>query len=340
MPGTANEYPLLRNSVLVGIIREFKTDITLFEGAPWCPATDYPTDTIEWDIVEGAMGMTPAVYPGAPSPIQKHPRIAHKSFKTVQWREKFVLDENDLMYLRQPGTYDQNYGQQIIADRLRDLNTRVETRLEYLRWSMLAGSLTVTYPDAVTQTVDYEVPGGRKPTVATPWATIATADPMKNVSAWKLLFRGTPVQMGVLKMNQVTFNYLPTNAAVRSLIQYQFGYDLVRSGNLVPSNAISQAFDGTTIEIYDGGYIDDRGTFNPFIADDVVICLPKSTPEKWCQFLQSPNMHHGGQTPQPGKFARPIWKLDDDPISVEVLGGVYGLPVMYHCDWHLYCDVS
>lgn len=342
MPGTANQYPLLKNSVLTGVVRDFKTDVSTFRGAPWCPIVGAKpgTDTIEWDIVTGAKGMTPAVYPGAPSPILVHKPVAHKSFKTVQWREKMVYSETDLLYLRQPGTYDQTYGQGMIADDLSDLNVRVETRLEYLRWQMLAGSLTITYPDTVTQTIDYEVPSGNKPTVSVPWATAATADPVANVNAWKLLMRGTPVQPGSLTMNQKTYNYLPAITTIRDLIQYQFGYDLVRSGGLVPMGAVSEAFQGLPIEIYDGGYINDSGVWTPFVADDVVIVLPKSTPEKWTEFLTTDNLQHGGQTPQNGKFARSIWKLDDDPMSVEVVAGIYGLPVMYHSDWHLYADVS
>jgi hypothetical protein len=339
MAGTANQYPLLRNSVLTGIIREFKTDISIFRGAPWCPMKNYPVDTIEWDIVVGAMGMTPAVYPDAESPVKAHPAIKHKSFKTVQWREKFIFGETDLVMLRRPGTYDENYGNQMIADRLQDLNTRIETRLEYLRWAMLAGSITVTYPDAKTQVIDYEVPSGNKPTAATPWATEASADPIANVNAWKMLFRGTPVALGSLEMTQETYNHLPSNTAIKALIQYQFGYDLVRSGGLVPLGAIQEALSGVPIIVNDSGYINDSGTFVPFIADDFVVCLPKATPERWCEFMVTPHMYAGTETPSNGKFARPIWHLDDDPVSVEVVGGVYGLPVMYHADWHLYCDV-
>jgi hypothetical protein len=336
----AQLYPLLKNSIMTGIVRNIKTDTSTFHGATWCPMKDYPTQNIEWDILSGATGMTPAVYPDAPTPILKHPGLAHKSFQAVQWREKMVFGETDLMYLRKPGTWDEQYGNQMLADRLTDLNTRLETRYEYLRWSMLTGSITITYPDAITQAVDYEVPSGNKPTAGTLWSSTSTADPVANVAAWKLLFRGTAVRLGKLVMNQVTYNYLPANSAIRALIQYQFGYDLVRSGALVPQAAVNEALGGTPIEINDAGYVNDSGTFVPFLADGKVLGLPQSTPERWCEFMSTPNMHHGGQNPQSGKFARPIWHLDDDPISVEVIVGEYGLPVMYHTDWHLYITVG
>ena len=342
MAGVANQlYPQLKNTVLSGIIREFKTDLSLFTGAPWCPIVGAKpgTDTIEWDIVTGAKGMTPAVYPNAPSPIQAHPGVGHKSFKTVQWREKFVLDETDLLYLRTPGTWDKAYGNQMIADRMSDLNTRIETRLEYLRWQMLTGTIRVTYPDAKYQDVDYEVPSGNKPTAGTLWSNVAST-PMANVGAWKILFRGTPVRMGKMVMNQATYNYLPLVTEVRNMIQYTFGYDLVRSGGLVPMGAVNEAFQGIPIEINDSGYVAENGTWTPFLADGKILFLPASTPEKWCEFLSTDNMYSGSQTPQNGKFARPNWKLDDDPISVEVIGGIYGLPVMYHTDWHLYATVA
>ena len=342
MAGTANQYPLLKNTVLNGVIRELKTDLGMFTGAPWCPIKGAKpgTDTIEWDILYGATGMTPAVYPNSPSPIKAHPKVAHKSFKTVQWREKFVLDETDLLYLRRPGTWDESYGSQIIADRMSDLNVRVETRVEYLRWAMLTGGITITYPDAKTQVVDYEVPAANKPTAGTLWSVPATADPIANVNAWKLLHRGKPVRMGKMTMNQVTYNYLPAITAIRNLIQYTFGYDLVRSGGLVPMGAVQEAFQGLPIEINDSGYVSDADAFTPFLADGKVLFLPAGVPERWCEFLTTDTMSHGGTTPQQGKFARPIFKLDDDPISVEVIGGIYGLPVMYHSDWHLYATVG
>jgi len=221
-----------------------------------------------------------------------------------------------------------------------DLNVRIETRLEYLRWQMLTGTITITYPDTKTQAVDYEVPSGNKPTVSTLWSDATNADAVSDVGAWKFLFRGTPVKAGKLVMNQFTYNYLPAMTKIRNLIQYQFGYDLVRSGGLVPMGAVGEALGGLPIEINDSGYVNDSAAFTPFLADKKVLVLPASTPEKWCEFLSTTNMHHGGQTPQAGKFARPIWKLDDDPISVEVLGGIYGLPVMYHTDWHIYATVA
>lgn len=340
MAGTANQYPLLKNTILTGIIREFKTDTSIFGGATWCPAKDYPVETIEWDILYGATGMTPAVYPDAPTPILKHPAISHKSFKSVQWREKMVFGETDLMYLRKPGTWADNYGSQMLADRMGDLNVRLETRFEYLRWTMLTGSLVITYPDAITQTIDYEVPNANKPTAGTLWSATTTADPVLNIAAWKLLFRGKPVQMGKAVMNQVTYNYLPANSAIRSLIQYTFGYDLVRTNGLVPDGAVAEALGGMPITINDSGYVSDAGVFTPFLADGKVLFLPGSTPERWCEFMTTPNMYHGGPTPQSGKFARPIWKLDDDPMSVEIICGMYGLPVMYHSDWHLYATVG
>jgi hypothetical protein len=340
MAGTANQYPLLKNTILTGIVRNFKTDTSTFHGATWCPMKDYPVETIEWDIINGATGMTPAVYPDAPTPIRAHPAIGHKSARSVQWREKMVFGETDLMYLRRPGTFSENYGNQMLADRMSDLNVRLETRFEYLRWAMLTGSIVVTYPDGVTQTVDYEVPGANKPTAGTLWSNAGTSDPLANVAAWKLLFRGAPVSMGSMTMNQVTYNYLPANTAIRNLIQYTYGYDLVRSGGLVPAGAVQEALGGTPITINDSGYVSDAGVFTPFLADGKVLFMPSGTPERWCEFMSTPNMHHGGQTPESGKFARPIWKLEDDPISVEVLCGMYGLPVMYHTDWHLYATVG
>lgn len=342
MAGTAEQYPLLKNSILTGVIREFATDTSTFQGAPWCPMKGAKpgTDTIEWDIKYGMTGMTPAVRPNSASPVRAHPKIGHKSFKTVQWREKFILDETDLLYLRRPGTYDENYGNEMIGDRLAELNVRIETRLEYLRWAMLAGSVTITYPDTVTQAIDYEVPAGNMPTVAVLWSNAAAADPLANVGAWKLLFRGKPVTFDTITMNQVVYNYIPACTSVRNLIQYQFGYDLVRSGGLVPMGAVQEALGGVFIKINDSGYVSDAGVFTPFLGDDKVVALPKSTPDKWCEFLTTDHMYGGTETPSQGKFARPIFHLDGDPISVEVIGGVYGLPVMYHSDWHLFATIA
>lgn len=339
MAAVNGEYPLLKSSILTGIVRNIKTDTSTFTGATWCPMKDYKTQNIEWDILNGATGMTPAVYPDAPTPILKHKKIGHKSAASVQWREKMVLGETDLMYLRKPGTWEEQYGEAQLAEDLTDLNTRLETRLEYLRWQMLTGSIRVTYPDGVYQDVDYEVPTACKPTAGVSWATAATADPIANVAAWRLLHRGTAVRMGSMTMNQLTYNYLPAITSIRNLIQYTFGYDLVRSGGLVPDGAVREAFGGLPITINDSGYVTDAGVFTPFLADGKVLFLPSRTPEKWCQFMTTPNMHNGTTQPQTGKFSRPIWHLDDDPISVEVIVGMYGLPVMFHSDWHLYASV-
>lgn len=333
------EYPLLTMAVMSEVVRNYETDTSQFSAAAWCPTRPYQRSLIEWDVLYGAKGMTPPVYPESPAPILKHPAVGHKSFKTVQWREKSVFTEDDLITLRRVGTYDEPAAFDMMNEQLRQLNVRLDTRLEWLRWKMLAGEVTIEYEDGPAQVVDYEVPVANIPTVTTGWDTHATATPHLDVQAWKLLFRGTGARPTILEMNQVTNNHVRNNETIIDIVKYTYGYDLVRAGSLVPQNALSEVFEGLPVRVNESGWVDDSGNFQLFVPDLSVILFGEG-PESRCDFATTPNMYTGRPTPQTGKFARPIFYLDDDPIRVEVVVGMYGLPRMPHPNWHIYADVS
>lgn len=325
------EFPVLTNILLNEIVRNIKTDTSKFIGQSFCPLVSVPADKIEWDVITGESGMTPAVSKYAASPPRKVMVMAHKIFNTASWREKIILAASDLTLLRRPGTWDQPYGQELITQHLVNLNIRLETRIEYLIWKAItAGAITITQTDpAITYTVDYGVSGDFKVTATPYWSSASTATPVTNIEAWELLFRGTGAEAAKIIMNKKTYGYLLANAEIKSWYAYTYGRELVAGSSLGPKLC------GLDLQVYDGGYTDEStGVFTPFIPDTVVLIQAQGPAgEQVMDFATSPSAYKGGLlNPQPGKYVKTILHDEGDPPNAELIAGIDGLPRMFRAD--------
>lgn len=324
------EFPVLTNILLNEIVRNIKTDTSKFIGQSFCPIVPLPGDKVEWDVINGESGMTPAVAKYAESPIHKVAVLSHKIFEAASWREKSILTASDLTLLRRPGTWDQSYGQQMITERLAGLNTRLDSRIEWLIWQAIAvGTITIAQTDpAIAFTVDYGIAGALKPTATPYWSVSATATPIANIEAWKILFRGTGCTARKIIMNEKVYGYLLANAEIKSWYMYTYGREMVAGSALGPKLC------GLDLQVYDGGYNTDAGVYTPFISDSTVLIQGEGPAgEKVMDFGSPPSAYKGGVlNPQPGKFAKVIMHDDDDPPHADLIVGIDGLPRLWRAD--------
>lgn len=114
--------------------------------------SQYPSDTIEWEIEYASGGMTPFVAPGSVAPSVGIDGVSKGSAKAAYWKEKMFFDEEFLNNLREPGrpaTYQT--AQRHLAKGLRKLRFRCERRREW----MMAKAFT-------TGAISYLMTGGTK----------------------------------------------------------------------------------------------------------------------------------------------------------------------------------
>jgi len=342
MPESIIQWPTI--NILNRVINEFAVDPTTFIGVNMLPVvTEMGTD-IKWDILGGTLGMTQA-YQMDSEPRNINFRVLKtKTMGTMGWAETAVLNETDLLYIRNAGTLSDRAGRKLLALRLEQLNTRLETRMEYLRWSAMQGVLNVNQ-NGVNRVVDYEVPANHKPVLVgnRKWDDLANADPLSDFMDWSLLFRGTGAGRPIAYMNKHTSQWLAKNATIRDLVK-QSSNTLLLGPMSVDRIVMPLVSDLDSIVVYDGGFTDEQGNWQTFIPDGVVILKAQGpVGEPFGDMVTTPSIRNGGiDNPTGGKFT--IFKEEIGPEytvqRVTVGAGFYGLPRIYHPNWLVVATVA
>jgi hypothetical protein len=328
---------------LTEVVRNIRTDINAFRGAQLLTGgVDLKTElglTIEYDVTYDATGMTPPTALNDPSPINEKVVVDHIFFTNQEWREKMIIDREKIAKLRAPGNkLEEMWAEQYMVDCMIELNQRLETRFEWMRFKALSGSLIVpATKNKPAFTIDYKVPSNNKPTAATLWSTIATADPLADIDAWKLLFRGSGARPSGIIVNQKVDNYLKQNAKIRDLLRTMYGRDVLSADSL--AFVMKNQLNGMTYEVYDGGYIDESGTFNPFIPDNACLIVGEGMTGTMMDLVTSPDNYEDIFRGQPGKFAM-AKEIAGDPVTWNVINGAIVLPRLKHVNWHVFATVA
>jgi hypothetical protein len=328
---------------LTEVVRNIRTDINSFRGAQLLTGgVDLKTElglSIEYDVTYDATGMTPPTGLNDPSPVNEKTVVDHVSFTNQEWREKMIIDREKIAKLRAPGSkLEEMWGEQYMIECMVELNQRLETRFEWQRFKALSGSLIIpATKNKPSFTIDYKVPSGNKPTAAILWTDTENAKPLVDINGWKLKFRGTGARPVGIICNQKTDNLLRENASIQNLLRTTYGKDILAADSL--KQVMSAQLNGMWYEVYDGGYIDETGTFNPFIPDNVCIIVGEGMTGNIMDLVTSPDNYEDIFKGQPGKFAL-AKEIAGDPVQWNVINGAIVLPRMKHVNWHVYATVG
>ena len=182
------------------------------------------------------------------------------------------IDETEITLRRPFGTFGTpvDISALVMREQRRLLGRRLD-RIESLIWTLIStGTFAVPGPSgSILHTDSYTMQTYVAPV---PWATSATAAPLADLRAVQLRSRGHSVDFGTgatAWMNRITANRLLTNTNNQDI----YGRRTAGLGTYNSEAQLNMLFAGDglpTIRIYDGGYIDDTQTFQPFIPDNVV----------------------------------------------------------------------
>lgn len=242
-----------------------------------------------------------------------------------------TIDELELTTRRQFGTYDAPINISDLVTQAQDhlLNRRID-RMRYIGWTLLTtGTFAVSNADGtVTHTDTFPL---QTYTAATPWSTTATATPIANLRAIKLLGRGKSVSFGAgakLYMNQTDVNNLLNNTNANDLFGRRVT-GLTTINNLAMVNQILAGDDLPTIEVYDEGYEDESGTFQLFIAAGKAVLVGRRTGG---QPIADYAMTRNASNPnlEPGAYTKVVDDEDEIPRQIVVHDGHNGGPRIYY----------
>ena len=241
-----------------------------------------------------------------------------------------TIDEVELTTRRQWGSRDTGINiDDLVMEKQDQLLSRRIDLIKSILWT-LATTGTFTIADELGNTKYAGTFPVQTYTASVAWGTSATATPLANFRAVQLLSRGYSVDFGTRArayMNRVTFNKLVSNTNTNDLAGRRNG-GLATVLNLEEINAVLAGEGLPMIVIYDEGYLNNAGTFVPFIADDKVVVIgarPGNQPlgdYAMTRNANNPNL-------EPGAYMKVVDKEDDVPRLISVHDGHNGGPRIY-----------
>jgi hypothetical protein len=247
---------------------------------------------------------------GAPGEVQ---RVGTGRYLVTPgiYGERTTIDEIELTAGRAAGTFSQpiNINRLVMRDQDRLLERRLN-RIKQIGWALVTtGTYSVSGPSGIVHTDSYTL----QTHSGSDWSTVATATPLTDFRAVQLKSRGKGVSFGAdatAYMNRVTFNRMLSNTNANDLAgKRTSGLSTVLS--LADVNVIHAGEGLPQIVVHDDGYVNDGGTFVPWIADDVVTVIGRRTNGAplgdYCMTRNANNPNAA-----PGSYT----KVDDDPKRV------------------------
>lgn len=252
-----------------------------------------------------------------------------------------TIDELALTTRRQWGTWDRPVDISDLVTEAQDhlLNRRID-RIRKIGWDLLGtGTFSVADGEGITRHTDsYTLQTYN----ASTWGTASSATPLADFRAVQLKGRGKSTDFGARAkayMSRVTFNSMTANTNAADLGgKRQAGLATVQG--VAAINAVLMEEDLPMVVVYDDGYLDTNGVFQPFIPDNVVIVVgvrPGNAPiadYAMTRNANNPNL-------EPGAYTKVVDNGDREvPRLIAVHDGHNGGPRIYFPGSVCVMDVS
>ena len=318
--------------IIDGVIRKWAPDPSKFIFSEQLPMENYPFGVVMWDSEETVRGLTPAQAVDTDPYLRSPQGREENALRTAIWAESFRLRQSDFERIRAAGRYDKMAGRDEVMKETRATDLRLESRIEWCRVNALKGSMVID-SNGVKRTLTYSLPSGHSVTAGTPWANTATADPLANILAWSLIFRGKTDGKITCYYNKQVAIWLSQS---EKLLTHFTGTNMV--GQLSPGNVgtlLSLLVAGEQpieFKMYDRGYIDESGSYTPFLGNnDFLMVADPPDGQNIGSFKTTPDIRGavGSSTePRPGKFVTIDNRLKSKNPYYEQTQGIQGIPVI------------
>lgn len=295
------------------------------------PISNVDSHVLSWEQQDNYTGLQQVRgLGGAPSRVA---RVGGKRYTMTPgvYGEFIPIDEQELTLRRPWGSFS---GSVDIADLVRraqdQLLQRRLDRIRYIGWTLLTkGQFAVANDQTgVVHTDAFDL---QNSLAAVDWSTHNTSTPLVDIRALPLLVRGTSNTLdsrGVGIMNQVTANHLIANTNADD-IGGRWRVSLDGNLNLAIINDVLRQENLPTLTVYDAGYLDDSGDFQPYIPNGhvVFVCArPGGAPI--AEYLMTRNANNPNM--EPGAYTKVVdYGEERVPRLIEVHDGHNGGPAIY-----------
>jgi len=251
-----------------------------------------------------------------------------------------TIDEEEMTERGQFGSFGAPVNiTDLVMQRQEQLLTIRINRLAWLGWQLVTrGTYNVLSRNGARHTDTYTLQTYN----ASAWGTPSTATPLADFRGAQLLSRGHSVSFGAgatAWMNRATANKLLTNTNAADLGGKRTS-GLANVLSISETNQVLNGEDLPTIRIWDGGYLDDTGTFQLDIPADVVsIVGQRVNGAPLMDFAYTRNANNADSAPGPYAFVKDR-RGETVPPIVEVHDGFNGGLRVYHPTSIILMDVS
>ncbi|MEQ1761554.1 MAG: major capsid protein [Pyrinomonadaceae bacterium] len=241
-----------------------------------------------------------------------------------------AINEEELTIRRQYGSFATPIDiSDLVVDRQDQLLSRRIDRIRQIGWSVLQGSFAVSGLQGIVHADAYPV---SRYTASVVWATRATATPLQDFRNVQLLEEGRSASFGSNAkafMNRRTFNDMVANLNANDLAGRRVT-GLLSVLNLDEINRVLMGEGLPQAVIYNDGYLNDSGTWVPFIANNRVIVVGARSSGSTMEYQMVRNATNPNM--EPGAYTR-VWDSAAEdgrpPRRIEVHDGHNGGPALH-----------
>jgi len=329
------DIPFLQNVVLTDLISNMPLQGNLI-GSSILPNGTAPTRKVEWEVELGGRNIAPIVAYNAQSPLVKHPGFIRKAADAVDIRQKYALEEADLLFLRQPGERESRTGRNIVNAQLARMRSNIETRIEKMRWDALTtGHILFSETvdgELLNVDINFEVPATQFVTLtgSNVWTDFTNGNPRTDfANALTLIREATGRGFNVAYMQSNTHNLLDQMEKIRNEFRYVEG-----ANDLVKSEHVTQVISNIRIVDYDEGYKEDVNwdsgeAFKYFMPANKVLFVA-SPGRELGEVAFVPHMLADGTVVE--GIGAETW-TSPDPTREYIRCATAVLPRIFHPDW-------
>lgn len=334
-------------AALQKMVREVQNDPSEHLGRKYLPAVAIPASEIRVDIVEATGGMTADHMLGTDPKYTQRFGTRASRFTPGSWRDVIRYDEKDILTLRELGQNDPSRRgiEQYIENTVNQLDNRLESRQEYLRWQAIFNGAF----QYLGKTISFGIPAGNRVTPSAVWASGGTtnnsAKPLNDLRYW--LSGGTAAyrkyKVQEIVMNPNTARFILENTNTLSFVQSYFNNPRFTDYNLQQVVDILLPGLKAKVTVYEGWWrdqtIDSDGKITvgdaQYFIPDGYIFFPIKTPDGDVlgEFQQGLHLATGTiQQPGSGKFlliednTAPGTKGGPKNPFIDLVAGVTGGP--------------
>lgn len=303
------------------------------EGFNIFPMRDVDAPILAWEQEDDWVGLQQVRGLNGDPPRVRHQGARQFVAQPGYYGEHETVDEQEITMRRGYGQWTGPVSIDDLIMRLQDklLGRRLD-RIEYIIWTLLgSGTFAVAAANGAILHTDQITLQTFNAGVA--WSDAANATPLANWRSVQLYSRGKSVDFGTAArayMNRVTLNQMLANTNMVDIAgRRTAGLQTVLT--LTELNAINAGEGLPTIVPYDQGYLNDAGTFVPYIANSKVIVVGRRTDGSPIgEYRLTRNAQNPGAAPGAYQFISDSMAGPNPrpPRKIEVHDGHNGGPVL------------